>query len=44
MTVSMRRVTKGDGYTYLLKSPAYGDGDRAMSTPLTRYDSEEGTP
>ena len=40
----MRRMTAGDGYKYLLKSVAYGDGDRALSTPLTRYYSEEGTP
>lgn len=40
----MRRMTAGDGYKYLLKSVVYGDGDRAMSTPLTRYYSEAGTP
>ncbi len=40
----MRRMSAGDGYKYLLKSVVYGDGDRAMSTPLTRYYSEEGTP
>lgn len=44
MTVSMRRMTAGDGYKYLLKSVAYGDGERAMSTPLTRCYSEPGTP
>lgn len=44
MTVSMRRMTAGDGYKYLLKSVAYGDGERMMSTPLTRYYSEDGTP
>lgn len=40
----MRRMSAGDGYKYLLKSVVYGDGDRAMSTPLTRYYGEEGTP
>ena len=40
----MRRMTAGDGYKYLLKSVVYGDGDRALSTPLTRYYGEEGTP
>ena len=44
MTVSMRRMTAGDGYKYLLKSVVYGDGDRALSTPLTRYYGEPGTP
>lgn len=44
MTVSMRRMSAGDGYKYLLKSVVYGDGDRAMSTPLTRYYGEAGTP
>ncbi|QBE50199.1 conjugal transfer protein [Leucobacter triazinivorans] len=37
-------MSAGDGYKYLLKSVVYGDGDRAMSTPLTRYYSEEGSP
>ena len=42
----MRRMTAGDGYKYLLKSVVYGDGDgdRALSTPLTRYHGEPGTP
>lgn len=38
----MRRMTAGDGYKYLLKSVVYGDGDRALSTPLTRYYGEPG--
>jgi hypothetical protein len=33
MTVSMRVMTAGDGYKYLLKSVAAGDGDRSLSTP-----------
>ncbi|MGH2909081.1 MAG: MobF family relaxase, partial [Solirubrobacteraceae bacterium] len=44
MTVSMRRMSAGSGYQYLLRSVAAGDGQRAMSTPLTRYYSEVGTP
>lgn len=44
MTVSMRVMSAGDGYKYLLKSVAAGDGDRSLSTPLTRYYVEEGTP
>jgi len=44
MTVSMRVMSAGDGYRYLLRSVAAGDGNRAHSTPLTRYYSESGTP
>lgn len=44
MTVSMRVMSAGDGYKYLLKSIAAGDGDRSLSTPLTRYYAEAGTP
>ncbi|HIW30812.1 MAG TPA: relaxase domain-containing protein, partial [Candidatus Luteococcus avicola] len=44
MTVSMRVMSAGDGYKYLLRSVAAGDGDRSLSTPLTRYYTEEGTP
>lgn len=40
----MRVMSAGDGYRYLLKSVAAADGDRALSTPLTRYYLEEGTP
>lgn len=40
----MRRMSAGSGYQYLLRSVAAGDGQRAMSTPLTRYYSEVGTP
>ncbi|WP_218838129.1 hypothetical protein [Brachybacterium alimentarium] len=43
MTVSMRVMSAGDGYEYLLRTVAAGDGDRSLSTPLTRYYSEEGT-
>lgn len=40
----MRVMSAGDGYRYLLKLVAAGDGDRSLSTPLTRYYVEEGTP
>lgn len=40
----MRRMSAGSGYQYLLRSVAAGDGDRSLSTPLTRYYSEVGTP
>ena len=44
MTVSMRVMSAGDGYKYLLRTVAAGDGDRSLSTPLTRYYAEAGTP
>ena len=44
MTVSLRRMSAGNGYQYLLRSVVAGDGNRALSTPLTRYYSEAGTP
>ena len=44
MTVSMRVMSAGTGYQYLLKSVVAGDGNRSLSTPLTRYYTEEGTP
>ncbi|WP_449280589.1 MobF family relaxase [Leucobacter sp.] len=44
MTVSMRVMSAGDGYKYLLRTVASGDGARELSTPLTRYYTEEGTP
>ncbi len=37
MTVSMRVMSAGDGYKYLLRTDAAADGDRSLSTPLTRY-------
>ncbi|MBX3193664.1 MAG: relaxase domain-containing protein [Microbacteriaceae bacterium] len=40
----MRVMSAGDGYKYLLRTVATGDGDRVPSTPLTRYYTEEGTP
>ncbi|MGP9617561.1 MobF family relaxase [Arthrobacter sp. AOP36-A1-22] len=44
MTVSMRVMSAGDGYKYLLRTVAAADGDRSLSTPLTRYYAEAGTP
>lgn len=44
MTVSMRVISAGDGYKYLLRTVAAGDGERSLSTPLTRYYSAKGTP
>ncbi len=44
VTVSMRVMSAGDGYKYLLRSVAAGDGDRSLSTPLTRYYAEAGNP
>src|SRR5690625_3022410 len=40
----MRVMSAGDGYKYLLRTVAASDGDRSLSTPLTRYYSAEGTP
>lgn len=44
MTVSMRVMSAGDGYRYLLRTVAAADGDRSLSTPLTRYYTEVGNP
>ncbi|ROR95912.1 TrwC relaxase [Salana multivorans] len=44
MTVSMRVMSAGDGYRYLLRTVVAGHGDRSLSTPLTRYYAEAGTP
>ncbi|MCH1882870.1 MobF family relaxase [Agrococcus sp. ARC_14] len=40
----MRVMSAGDGYKYLLKTIAAADGDRPLSTPLTRYYVAVGTP
>ncbi|HBU42220.1 MAG TPA: conjugal transfer protein, partial [Microbacterium sp.] len=40
----MRVMSAGDGYKYLLRTVAVGDGDRSLSTPLTKYYAEEGSP
>lgn len=44
VTVSMRVMSAGDGFRYLLRTVAANDGVRSMSTPLTRYYSAKGTP
>ncbi|WP_313556154.1 MobF family relaxase [Miniimonas arenae] len=44
MTVSMRVMSAGNGYTYLLRSVATADGNRSLTDPLTRYYAEKGTP
>lgn len=44
MTVSMRVMSAGDGYKHLLRTGAAADGVRELSTPLTRYYVEAGTP
>src|SRR5699024_3854332 len=44
VTVSMRVMSAGDGYKYLLRAVAAADGDRSLSTPLTRYYAEAGNP
>ncbi|WP_422936554.1 MobF family relaxase [Sinomonas sp. P47F7] len=40
----MRLMSAGDGHKYLLRTVAAGDGNRPLSTPLTRYYNAEGTP
>ena len=44
MTVSMRKMSPGHGYRYLLRSVTAGDGNRSLTRPLTRYYAEAGTP
>jgi len=44
VTVSMRLMSAGDGYKYYLTSVVAGDGERSLSTPLTRYYTETGCP
>lgn len=44
VTVSMRVMSAGDGYRYLLKSVAVGDGNRDLTDSLTRYYEEKGSP
>ncbi|MFC3183909.1 MobF family relaxase [Pseudoglutamicibacter albus] len=44
MTISIRVMTAGDGYRYLLNAVVAGDGDRDASSALTRYYLEAGTP
>jgi conjugative relaxase-like TrwC/TraI family protein len=44
VTVSMRVMSAGDGYRYLLKTVVAADGNRDLTTPLTRYYQQKGTP
>ncbi|WP_345543109.1 MobF family relaxase [Microbacterium jejuense] len=37
-------MSAGDGYKYLLRTVAAADGERPLSTPLTHYYAEAGTP
>ena len=41
-TVTINKMSAGKGYEYLLRTVAAGDGDRSLSTPLTRYYTEAG--
>ena len=42
--ISLRRMTLGSGYRYLMESVAVGDGAPGHSSDLTRYYAESGTP
>ena len=42
--ISIRRMSLGAGYRYLMESVAVGDGPRVGPDGLTRYYSESGTP
>ena len=42
--ISLRRMTLGSGYRYLMESVATGDGSVGASSNLTRYYAESGTP
>lgn len=44
MVMTIRPMSSGKGYEYLLRSVVVGDGDREMSSPLTRYYTESGCP
>jgi hypothetical protein len=44
VTVSMRVMSAGRGYDYLLKSVVRGDRDMGGPSALSRYYTEEGTP
>lgn len=44
VTVSMRVMSAGNGYQYLLQPVAAGDGHRPLTTPLIDYYAEKGTP
>ena len=42
--ISLRRMSLGAGYRYLMESIAAGDGVRRQSMSLTDYYAESGTP
>ena len=42
--ITLRRLTLGEGYRYLMSSIAVGDGRPDRGSPLTRYYAESGTP
>jgi conjugative relaxase-like TrwC/TraI family protein len=42
--MTIRVMSAGQGFKYLLKSVASGDADRDLGTPLTRYYSADGVP
>ena len=44
MTVSIKRMSAGDGYRYLMRSVATGDVAHGASTSLTRYYTQTGNP
>src|SRR5690625_6245719 len=44
VVMTIRVMSSGKGYEYLLKSVVVGDGDRVMCSPLTRYYTEPGSP
>lgn len=44
VTVSMRVMSAGDGYAYLLRTVVTGDGNPTRLTAMIRYYTEEGTP
>ena len=42
--ISIRRMSLGSGFRYLMSSVAAGDGAPGVSNGLTRYYAESGTP
>jgi hypothetical protein len=42
--LTIRKLTLGQGYRYLMDSIAVGDGREDQSSGLTRYYQESGTP
>ena len=42
--ISLRRMSLGSGYRYLMESVATGDGGAGASSDLTRYYADSGTP